>query len=203
MPRYAHPRNGFTLIEVVAAVILMVLFSAALFSLLSSVLESRVVMTERIQKQNILLAWDFFFRSTMEQLERECIIQTEEATSSGIARPGYRIRFFNATLKLGPYAEYSTDSSFILETVDGAEDTVSLQVILYPELDETGSLGELYPPLTLVDQISEIRFEFYNAFSDEWTEEWLMSNQKPHAIKNQITLKSGESHEMIVWIPHA
>jgi len=203
MRTYAHPKSGFTLVEVVTAVILMVLFSGALFALLSSVLESRVVMTERIQKQNRLIAWDYFFRSTLEQLEVESVILTEDATSTGITNLGYKIRFLNATIKLGSYAEYSSDSSFILETIEGKKGTVILQVVPYPKVDETGNLGNLYPPLVLVDDISQIRFEFYNALSDEWTEEWLMNNQKPHAIKNHITLQSGESHEMIVWIPHA
>ncbi len=203
MRSYAHPKNGFTLIEVVAAVILMVLFSGALFALLSSVLESRVVMTERIQKQNRLIAWDHFFRSMLEELETESVILTEDATSTGIARPGYKIRFLNATFQIGPYAEYTSDSSYILETIEGEKGAIILQVIPYSQVDETGGLGAVYPPLILMDNISQIRFEFYNAFSDEWTEDWLMNNQKPHAIKNHITLQTGESHEMIVWIPHA
>ncbi len=196
-------RNGFTLIEVIISVALLVLISGALFALLSSVLESRIVMTERIQKQNRLIAWDHFLRMTLEKLEAETIILTEEATNTGIATPGYKIRFINATMKVGPYAEYNSDSSFIIETVEGTKGTVTLQLIPYPALNETGNLSAIYPPLVLIEDISEIRFEFYNALSNEWTEEWLMNNQKPHAIKNHITLRSGERHEMIIWIPHA
>ncbi|MEM6884630.1 MAG: prepilin-type N-terminal cleavage/methylation domain-containing protein [Verrucomicrobiota bacterium] len=201
--RRKSSERGLTLIEVVITVGLLMLLAGALFALISSVLESRAIMTERVLKQNRLIAWDHFLRDTLSKLERETVILTEDAVSSGIANPGYRIRFINATLKLGPYAEYTNESSFILETVKGQKGAVILQLIPYPEENETGAQGAIYPPLILFDNISQIRFEFYNAFSDEWSEEWLMNNQKPHAIKNQITLQSGETHEMIVWIPHA
>jgi len=160
-------------------------------------------MTERVLKQNRLIAWDHFLRDLLSKLERETIILTEDASSSGIASPGYRIRFLNATLELGPYAEYNTDSSFILETIKGEAGATILQLLPYPTVDETGKQEAAHPPIVLFDNISQIRFEFYNSFSDEWTQEWVMGNQKPHAIKSQITLITGESHQMIVWIPHA
>lgn len=188
------------MVEVIVSVGLLILISGAMFALLTSVFDSQATMDQRIRRANSLSAWDGFFTELLHSLPRESIILAQE--ESGVE---LRIRFINATFSLGPYAEFRADSSFLLEVIKSpsSKNTWVIQIIPYPSLDRTGRLAGDLPPITLVDDIREIRIEFYDAFAKTWTTEWTRNEQKPHAIRVRLQLSTGENSDVIAWIPHA
>jgi len=192
-----RPR-GFTMVEVIVSVLILVFLSGSLFALLTSVIEGRQVMNDRIRRENTLTAWEDFFRTTLQELPQGSIILAYESpTSRQIS-----LRFINTTFRLGPYAEYRTESSFLLEVVE-TDGVYSLELVPYPDLDDTGVLAGAYPAIQLLNQVEEATFEFYDAGTDEWRDRWEENDRKPAAILSRVRLLTGESREIIAWIPHS
>lgn len=190
--------KAFTLIEVVVSVLILVLLSGALFALLTSVIESRETMNDRIRRENRLAAWDDFLRSTLQTLPRSSTIAAFDDDGGFLS-----IRFINAPFRIGPYAEYKNDSAFIIKIRrEDEKKALAVDLVAYPSLDTTGTLATDYPPVPLLTDVQEILFEFYDPATKEWTEEWTGKPTKPHAVRNLVELTTGETREILIWIPH-
>jgi hypothetical protein len=195
--------GGFTMVEVILSVIILVLLSGSLFSLLSSVLDTRHSMQDRLRRDNTLVAWDAVFRDLLHELPRQSVVLGyRESGSSASNRFGFKLEFINAPLRIGSYAEYRSDSSFYLETVEEEGGTLALQLVAYPEKSELSQRQE-HPPIVLLTGVRFLEFTFYDAISDQWREEWTQNNQKPNAIRCKIELATAEKQDLIIWIPHA
>lgn len=202
-PKAAQKDAGFTMVEVILSVMILTLLSGALFSLLSSVLDTRQSMHDLLKNENSLIAWENFFRSTLQELPAESTLLARQADGTSFStREAFTLEVINAPLHIGAYAEYRQNSSYYLEAIPQKDRTLSLELVPYPQ-ESALSGPQVFPPIILLTGIQVLEFEFYDAFTDQWEREWLRNNQKPHAIRCRIELISGERQELLIWIPHA
>ncbi len=186
-----HKLQGFTLLEIQIALVLLVLIMGVLFSALHLASKSWRVgqaQNEMIEEKRLVAE---FLRAQISQITP--LYWTDTRGSALIFRGSAEsIRY------VGKLPANRSSKTLSLMELILIEDTTKRRLELgYGRLDPnhspfTSNDGEMKHTLVL-DQIKQLKFEYYGqqklgSGSPEWSEHWESKKQLPQLIKCQITL---------------
>jgi type II secretion system protein J len=181
--------RGLTLIEVLVAVAILGMVVAAIYSTWTSILRATRVgldaaaaaqrerMTMRLFEEALasvrMFAANWPWYAFLAQ-------NGEEASLSFVS---HLPRSFPRSGKFGDHAVRRV--AFSLERgSEGDKELVLRQSPLLMDVDK----DEQEHPLVLARNVKELRFEFWDAQLNDWTEEWLQTNQIPRIVKISLLL---------------
>lgn len=197
----ASPREGFTLFEVVMALLILGLLSGAVYSISFASLEaSKSVMREQSSARRL----EAFLRITREaflNLPAEGTISLRISKSSGGA-PVPELVFKETSGAFG-VASLGGGSLFLAArpAADGSRTFSILRVPMDIDASETERLIAKGAWVSLLPGASKVKWLFFNG--NEWVEEWPEGGGRPQLIRLQFSYDpmAGTPIDVQFWIP--
>ena len=190
-------RRGFTLIEVMVAMAILIVVVGAIYSTWAGIVKASKVGLDA---------------ATAAQRERMAIRVVEDALASAqlfVANPKYysfqgengtaaelafTARLPRAFPRSGKFGNFDMRQvRFSVESGGGYQKQLVLrQNPILMELDE----DEKMHPVVLSADVKKFQFEFWDSTANDWTDTWLLTNQLPKMVRVSLQLNyAGTRHE--------
>ncbi len=188
---------GFTLIEVMVAMAILIVVVGAIYSTWAGIVKASKVGLDA---------------ATAAQRERMAIRVVEDALASAqlfVANPNYysfqgengseaklsfTARLPRAFPRSGKFGSFDMRQvSFSVEPGESHKQLVLRQNPILMEMDE----DEKSHPVVLSANVKKIEFEFWDSTANDWTDTWLLTNQLPKMVRVSLQLNySGTRREI-------
>ena len=194
-----HSKNGFTLLETILAMSILAIMMSLIFSVTtSSVSLARSIVSTQSSSRHQAAFYNYLkqlfanlpssARITLEQNDQNYQTLTIENPNTEFPANGHQHLAKQLWIAIG------TDQNGLvnlrLETSNQIE-------------DESTNREPIYFQTELVNSLTNIRWEFYNANRDEWSPEWTPNMGRPSQIKFFYSYPGHqEEHMHYFWIPN-
>jgi type II secretory pathway pseudopilin PulG len=183
---------AFTLLEIMIAITILALILTAIFSSWTAILrasKSGLDVAAAVQRSRIAL------RTLEDSLgSAQCFMQNQRyygfvAENGDEATLSFVARLSKSFPRGGKFGDLDVRRlTFSVEPGnDGSRDLVLRQTPLLMEFD----IDEMEHPLVLAKNVKAFELEFWDQRQNDWTDEWLQTNQLPRLVK--LTLKLADN----------
>ncbi len=198
--------RGFTLLEVILGLALIVLLIGGIYSIAAASLQMSNSVVENQAEEMHVHSFVNLLRRNIEGLPGNARIKMEAPDTAGGV---YNSQFVFEEYPLAfSWSNVAAGSRIvILATEKDVRGGIRFRVRYLNEEEveayESGSLGpDDGISLELLDGVRAVLWRFYDVQTDEWVEEWPNSNQRPSMIELNFEFFDGSAPTRAVfWIP--
>lgn len=185
--------QGFTLLEVMLALALLVMISGSVFSLVKSSLESAVITETRVRNNDSKYGFLELFRRVFRGLPEGVVLYSNDAQDDELQ--GNILIFFGAfpVLSWGDVVIHPSDYYMIGYLAEKKE------IALKRSSGEDGSESEWLP---LIENVEGVTWRFYDGVEKKWLEVFDWDQPRPAVIELTMKLEYEASPtRSVFWLP--
>jgi prepilin-type N-terminal cleavage/methylation domain-containing protein len=195
-------RGGFTLLEMMITLAVFLLLAAAVFELLTGVLQSASVLQDNANRTDRLVALDAFLAHKLTQMPaRSTIASYQRGDGEGLIQNG--IVFGNTNLATAIDAKSQPNGLYLLRitsfatTADATSPQDARQVL--NQLVTTDDASLTWTPL--VKDIKTLTWRFQDASLVQWDNIWLQANT-PNLVELSLQVAGDPAPTVLdYWVP--
>ncbi len=184
-PAGSRARRGFTLVEVMLALGMLMMVLAVIYSTWMAILRSKVAADKAaIHAQRSRIA----MRAIEDALQGVQVFQLNQPYYAFIADTSGEFGFLSVASRLpesfpgsGLFGD-QTLRRVNFQVESGSNGVPQLVMRQYPLLLATNAWDQDYP-IVLATEVTDFAFEFWDARRGEWLGEWLYTNQLPPVVR--------------------
>jgi prepilin-type N-terminal cleavage/methylation domain-containing protein len=188
-------RAGFTLLEVVVAMVIMSILAGSLYSLVKTTIQSSVLLENSIRREQEITGFIDLCQKTFRSLPPGATLEGTFREEGGAQVKALIVRESPKTLSWG-----DTASSHGISVISAkAQNNGLLSLALSHSLEYESKEARW---LQLMSNVQQFQLKFYDPRSGSWNEEWKDPSFRPSLIEMQIKLSEGDrAYRHIFWLP--
>ncbi len=198
-PQSHHKKKGFTLLETILAMSILAVMMSVIFSVTtSSVSLGRSIVSTQSNSRHQAAFYSYLkqlfanlpsdARITLESNDQNFQTLTIENPNTEFPAQGRQHLAKQLWVAVG------TDRNGLINLSIEASNQIE---------EESNNREPIYFQTELINSLTNIRWEFYNANRDEWSPEWTPSMGRPSQIKFYYSYPGHEDEHMhYFWIPN-
>lgn len=201
--RPSAPPDGFTMIEMVVALVIFLLLAGGIYMVVNSAIKASGVLSEETIRYQRLDAFISLLRRTFHNLPATAKISGGVRTSDGGAIPEIVLREAPGIFAWGTGGPM--DGTILLSAVPRLGGGAQFSLLSLP-----GSLSEQELRdalrggswLRLLPDLREARWRFYDESQQDWREDWPEGMNRPPLLELSFTLLGEETpRTYMFWLP--
>lgn len=198
-PQRRHSKKGFTLLEVILAISILAIMISVIFSVTTSSVQLSKNIVHIQSHSRHQAAFNSYIKQLLANLPSDTQITLEEN----------ELKYQTLTIE-NPNTEFPAQGRqhlakqlwLAIGTDINGLANLSLEASNQIE-DEASDRDPIYFQTELINSLSSIRWEFYQASRDEWSTEWTPSMGRPSMVKFFYSHPDIEEEYMhYFWVPN-